>query len=579
MKHILLISIILLSSLSLTAQEKDDAFRINNRLGRGINIGNTFEAPSENEWGNPWNPAYLKMIADLGFSHVRLPIRWETPERTMTEPPYTISEEFLKRIKSIVDEALNNKLHIIINMHHHETLANDPAGQKARFLSQWQQIADYFKTYPDSLLFEILNEPQKELANPDLWNQFAADALSEIRKTNPGRYVLICSSNWSGVRGLESLVLPDDKHLILTVHYYDPFNFTHQGADFANMEHITGIKWQDMEIEREVVIQDFQEVKSFSEKHHIPVHVGEFGTYNKADIDSRARWTTYMSRFFEEQGFSWAYWEFSSGFGIYNPATTRFLQPLVNALLHNPLPQPTPVKTFVIYESDFEKTGMKGCYYQNTSGEAETPYFESDKFKVHILKEGTEAWGIQFIVLNIPIEENSQYKLSFKASATKECTISSYIGKNDSPWNIYSNYNSFYISKNEASYSSFFTMNSTDDPQGRIAFDLGTASAPVTISLSDIKLEKIEPDYTSNTNIESPEVFSHFDTGQNNLIINNDAGYNKITVLSISGSLIASNVLTQGFNYIHSGDWQKGIYIIVLEGDKIKQTQKVLKSK
>lgn len=579
MKHILLLCIILISSLSLAAQEKNDAFGMNKRLGRGINIGNTFEAPGENEWGNPWNPAYLKMIADLGFSHVRLPIRWETPERTMTEPPYTISEKFLKRIKSVVDEALNNKLHIIINMHHHETLVHDPTGQKARFLSQWQQIADYFKTYPDSLLFEILNEPREKLAVPDLWNQYASDALSEIRKTNPDRYVLLCSSNWSGIHGLESLVLPDDKHLILTVHYYDPFNFTHQGADFANMEHITGVKWQDMEMEREVVIQDFQEVKSFSEKHNIPVHVGEFGTYFKADMDSRVRWTTFMSRFFEEQGFSWAYWEFSSTFGIYSPSTGIFLQPLVNALLHNPLPEPTPVKTSVIYESDFDKNGMKGCFYQNTSGVAETPFIKSNKFNVHILKEGSEAWGIQFMVLNIPIEDKNQYKLTFKASATKECTILSYIGKNASPWDMYSNYNSFNISNDEASYSYFFTMSSTSDPQSRIAFDLGTVSAPVTISLYDIKLEKIEPDYTSNTNIETPEVFSYFDSNQNSLIINNDNAYKQATVFSVSGTLITTHKLAQGVNYIHSANWRQGLYMLVLEGDNFRLTQKVLKSK
>ena len=579
MKQLFLFSIIFLSTLSLAANEKKDAFGMNERLGRGINIGNTFEAPSENEWGNPWNPAYLKMIADLGFSHVRLPIRWETPERTMTEPPYTISEEFLKRIKSVIDEALKNKLHIIINMHHHETLVNDPAGQKERFLSQWRQIADYFKTYPDSLLFELLNEPQKELANADLWNQYTTDALSEIRKTNPDRFVLICSSNWSGVRGLESLKLPDDKNLILTVHYYDPFNFTHQGADFANMEHITGIKWLDTEIEREVIRLDFQEVKAFSEKHQIPVHVGEFGSYYKADIDSRVRWTTYMSRFFEELGFSWAYWEFSSTFGIYNPLTGTFLQPLVNALLHNKLPEPVPVKTSLIYESDFEKNEMDGCYFQITSGAVGSSSIASDRFNVNIIKAGTDAWDIQFLILNIPIEKNSQYKLSFTAYASKECTILSYIGKNASPWDMYSNYNSFKCSDKEDTYSYIFTMDSSDDLQGRIAFDLGAIPAPATISLSNIKLEKIEADYTSNEFVDKPEVCSYFDTAQNNLIINNDESYNNATVFSISGSLISSNVLTQGVNYISSTQWNQGIYIVVLEGNDFRHIQKIRKSK
>jgi len=66
------------------------AFAMNARLGRGINMGDMFEAPSEGSWGNPYRPEYFRTIADLGFSHVRIPIRWETPERSMAAPPYTI---------------------------------------------------------------------------------------------------------------------------------------------------------------------------------------------------------------------------------------------------------------------------------------------------------------------------------------------------------------------------------------------------------------------------------------------------------------------------------------------------------
>lgn len=578
MKRIIFLCFILLSSFSLPAQEKGTAFEMNKRLGKGINIGNTFEAPTENAWGNPWNPSYFRMIAGLGFSHVRLPIRWDTSERTMTEPPYTISGNFLERIKGVVDEALKNKLHIIINMHHHESLFKDPAGQKARFLSQWQQIADYFKTYPDSLLFEILNEPQEGLANAGLWNQFAAEALSEIRKTNPNRYVLICSSNWSGTSGLDLLELPNDKNLILTVHYYNPFDFTHQGADFANMEHITGIKWLDTEIEREAVRQDFREVKLFSEKHNIPVHVGEFGTYNKADMDSRARWTTFLSRFFDEQGYSWAYWEFSSGFGIYNPATEKYQQPLVNALLHNPLPKPTPFKTSVIYESDFEKNGQDGWYFQTLSNATGDMSNENNQLTIKITKEGTDSWHLQLMKFNIPIEKDKQYRLTFTASASKECTASSYVGRNDSPWDAYSDYYPFKLYKTNESYSFVFTMKSSDDPLARIVFDLGVIPAPATLSFSNIKLEKIQVDYTSNTHVGKQDDYAYFDSNQNNLVFNNNGTYNKATIFSISGTIISTNTLTQGINSIYSGNWRQGIYVIVLEGNNIRQSHKILKN-
>jgi endoglucanase len=90
------------------------AFEMNGRLGRGINIGNTFEAPSETAWGNPWNPEYCRIISELGFSHIRIPVRWETAERSLAEPPYTIQPVFLERIRSVIDTALSHNLHVIL---------------------------------------------------------------------------------------------------------------------------------------------------------------------------------------------------------------------------------------------------------------------------------------------------------------------------------------------------------------------------------------------------------------------------------------------------------------------------------
>jgi endoglucanase len=101
-----------------------------------------------------------------------------------------------------------------------------------------------------------------------------------------------------------------------------------------------GTKWTDTEAERETIRKEFAYALQFSETHNIPIHIGEFGAYSKADAESRSKWTTFVSRWFEEQSFSWAYWEFSAGFGIYNPNTKQLNTSLVNALLHNPMPRP-----------------------------------------------------------------------------------------------------------------------------------------------------------------------------------------------------------------------------------------------
>jgi endoglucanase len=417
----------------LFSQEFATAEEINNRLGRGINMGNSFEAPTETAWSNPWKPEYFKIMAEQGFSHVRIPIRWSTPERTMEEAPYTIYPAFMERIQQVVDTALKYKLHPIINMHHHEDLLQDLDGQRDRFLSQWHQISEHFKDYPDSLLFEIFNEPHGSI-DPPKWNILFREALDTIRPTNPKRTVLIGTNPWGGLGGVPNLDWPDDEYLILTVHYYNPFTFTHQGASWVegNSNEWLGTEWHDTEVDRETIINEFAYTKQFAQEHGVPVNVGEFGAYSTADIDSRARWTTFLARWFEQQGFSWTYWEFSAGFGIYNPASKQLLTPLVNALLHNPMPEPTGFDVVPVFEHDFNN-GSTG-WNLNTSGTAAANMAVSDgMLNINITNGGANAWNVQLVRNNIRIEKDQMYRVTFKAKADETRSATSYIGKNSRP--------------------------------------------------------------------------------------------------------------------------------------------------
>lgn len=319
----------------LPALGQTPAFEKNAELGRGINLGNMFEAPTEKAWGNPFRDEYIKRIAGLGFRHIRIPICWVTDGRSLSEAPYTISPAFLKRIKHVVDLALQYHLQVIIDVHHYDALMKDPDGQRERFLSMWRQISKYFAGYPDTLLFELLNEPHGHLT-AEKWNDLLVAGVRVIRKSDPSRFILVGTADYGGLRGLSKLALPRDDRIILTLHYYSPFKFTHQGAGWvgAKSKEWLGTRWEGSEAERLAIQKDFAPVIKFSRTRKVPVHIGEFGAYDKADLASRARWTGYLARYFEQQGFSWAYWEFSSGFGIYHPSTHTYVHALIDALLH-----------------------------------------------------------------------------------------------------------------------------------------------------------------------------------------------------------------------------------------------------
>lgn len=574
MKKLLLLSLLLISSYLLSAQDRQAAYEMNERLGRGMNMGNAFEAPSEESWGNPWKPEYFSMISELGFTHVRLPIRWEPANRSMATAPYTIYPEFLERIKTVIDEALKNKLHIIINMHHHEDLIANPTGQKERFLSQWRQIADYFKSYPDSLLFEVLNEPNGKLT-PELWNQFAADAVSEIRKTNPDRTIMLGTAEWGGIGGLNYLQLPNDDNIIVAIHYYNPFEFTHQGAEWTEPSSPTGVKWHDTEDERKTMQNEFKTVKEFSVNNNIPVHIGEFGSYSKADIDSRVRWTTYLARWFEEQGYSWAYWEFSAGFGIYNPATGKFSEPLVNALLHNLMPEPAKVEYSTIYKSNFENnTDGWALYTQSPASGVLSNH--NNQLEATVTVKGSEGWHLQLVKNGIPLEEDEMYRFSFITSSSVQNNFVNYIGRNSDPWNAYSGYNSVNAGTQEEKLTYTFTMKQPDDASARIVFDIGTIN-PSTVVFKEITVDKIKITPTSIQEVNSPDRILFYPNPVNNeLFVDNNGAYNKVTIYSLGGNKLTTYSIYAGKNRIDMNNLKPGVYLISFEGDTM-QTKKLIK--
>jgi endoglucanase len=307
-----------------------DPFVQNARLGRGINLGNALEAPQEGEWGVTLQEEYFQLIQIAGFDSVRIPIRWSA--HAAESAPYTISPAFFERVDWAIEQSLSRGLLTVINVHHYEEIVQNPAVHEERLLAMWEQIAERYEDYPADLLFEVLNEPSGQLRS-GAWNQLLAKAISVIRETNPDRNIIIGPANWNNLDALGSLELPDDGHIIVTIHYYSPFDFTHQGAEWVSgSDDWLGTTWQGASAER-AVAADLDRVAAWAEANDRPIYLGEFGAYSKADVDSRARWTAHVARQAEERSMSWAYWEFCSGFGVFDLGTGRWNEQIRDALL------------------------------------------------------------------------------------------------------------------------------------------------------------------------------------------------------------------------------------------------------
>jgi len=300
------------------------------KMGRGVNIIGYDDKLWEDYTKGRFKEEYFKMIKDAGFSHVRVNLH---PFSHMDEA-YIISPEWLKTLDWVVAKGLEANLMIVLDMHEYNAMADDPEAKKEMFLSVWRQLSPRYKDTPNEVVFELLNEPNQKL-NVDLWNQYLVETINIIRETNPGRTLVIGPGNWNGIESLKTLNLPEtDRNIIVTVHFYHPMNFTHQGAPWAkDFKHLSGVTWTATEAETEEVTSKLKVAADWSRANDRPIYLGEFGAYDKGGMNSRALYTAYVARIAEKYNFSWAYWQFDSDFIVYDIDKEQWVKPILNALM------------------------------------------------------------------------------------------------------------------------------------------------------------------------------------------------------------------------------------------------------
>ena len=311
-----------------------DIFADCRALGRGINFGNALEAPVEGEWGLTLKEEYFDAVAKAGFDSVRIPIKWSA--HAAAGAPFTIDAKFFERIDWAIEQALSRKLAVVVNVHHYGEMDSDPQRHLPRLVGLWKQIADRYRNRSERVYFELLNEPHDKLTD-QLWNEMIPKLLAAVRETNPRRAIIIGPGRWNNLHSLAKLELPEeDRRLIVTFHYYEPYRFTHQGAPWAQgSAQWKGTTWTGTDEQVAAVRKDFDKAAAWGKEHNRPLYLGEFGAFDAADLESRARWTSAIVREAGERGISTCYWEFGAGFGAFDRQAGKWREPLRAALIES----------------------------------------------------------------------------------------------------------------------------------------------------------------------------------------------------------------------------------------------------
>ena len=297
-------------------------------IARCMNLGSALEATYEGEWGYTVRREDLERIKAVGFDTIRLPVRWSA--HALEDAPYTLSPDMLARVHEIAGWAETIGLNIIINVHHYDALNDAPEQHEPRLEAIWDQLAASFAGASNLVIFETLNEPHTNMsvARTDALNK---RLMQRIRLDNPDRWVILATANWGNLDALEASRPDYDPRVMLTLHSYTPFDFTHQGAPWADAPR-TGVRWgtrSDLK-EMRADLDDAVEVQT---QQRMPVVVGEFGVYEGVPVEARVRWTRAMRTEMEARGLAWCYWDYAGSLKAYELETETWIPEVKAALL------------------------------------------------------------------------------------------------------------------------------------------------------------------------------------------------------------------------------------------------------
>jgi len=318
------------------------------RLRRGVNLSHWFSQSRD------YSVAHLRghttrrdieLIKSLGFDHVRFPFE---PAPLFNEArPSELNAEYLRHLDEALDMLAASGLAVVLDLHPSDEfkikLRTDDRAVSA-LADFWRSLARHVAARdPERLFLEIMNEPMAE--DPFRWMGIQARVAAAIREGAPRHTIVATGPRWSSVDQLLLIEPVADRNVIYNFHFYEPHNFTHQGATWGadfwphlklvpypsspeavapllpsiNNEAARGAlreygeeRWDEGRVEREIAC-----AAEWGRARGVALTCNEFGVYRTyAPVGSRMRWIADVRVALERHGIGWAMWDYAGGFGV-----------------------------------------------------------------------------------------------------------------------------------------------------------------------------------------------------------------------------------------------------------------------
>jgi endoglucanase len=326
------------------------AFARAGHLKRGINASEWF-AQSPNDYSAARTNRYtdaqdIALMARLGFDSVRLSID-ATPLEQYPRGADGLNAEFVARLDQTVDTMLADGLAVEIDLHPQENYkqqlrTSDWAVDRLTML--WRRLAAHYATHdPERVFFEIMNEP--EVNDAYRWAGIQARVAAAIREAAPRNTIIATGPNYSDIVDLLAMHPLSDGNVIYNFHFYDPHEFTHQGAGWGEAwwSYTHNIPYPATESTMAELVKEvpdapskyklegywldrwdghrirllIDEAAAWGHENGVPLICNEFGAYrDHTDEQSRMNWIRDVRTALEADGIGWAMWDYRGGFGV-----------------------------------------------------------------------------------------------------------------------------------------------------------------------------------------------------------------------------------------------------------------------
>ncbi|WP_187269342.1 glycoside hydrolase family 5 protein [Algibacter pacificus] len=318
--------LVLFSNTFLQAQQKN--------LGVGINL-----TGYERFWDEK-TIDYKSVITDIdmlyreGIRDIRLPIAFEYQFKSNSK------KRFLKDLKKIVKHIKKKNMNLII-CYFDSSLDKDSNYTNVDIIkSNWKSISKKLKKYSKYIYYELVNEPN---LYPVQWDAMVHEVVSEIRKEDQDTKILIGATNYNSIYELSRKTPFLYKNIVYIFHFYEPFIFTHQGADWVGNQTKTvnipypynAAKMPSMDLKTsgtpgEINYKDYKDmanktalghkidiVANWAKQHQVELWCTEFGCINSIDPEYRRQYFKDVIGVFKDRNIKCYLWEYKGNFGVY----------------------------------------------------------------------------------------------------------------------------------------------------------------------------------------------------------------------------------------------------------------------